>query len=222
LSLPEVQQGSSGFAADKPGARGALTPVADPGPTPPTEFAAGKPRTTEPPLASPEPPRLQPHSSVPAPPLPPTGQLPARDVKVWPKAFADARTPPPGVPGIVLYEEEEPPVAVPPLAPVAAAPVAPAPAPAAAPVLVPLAAPGQSPHPVAPMQPVQPARLKQRIEAVCGQHAKAVQVLAQADKTWRVRITLSAAAPEKQLTEKILNLPEMMSPQVRLEIVLAP
>jgi hypothetical protein len=67
-------------------------------------------------------------------------------------------------------------------------------------------------------QPVSAAKLKQRVEQTCGKFAKSVKVVAAPDKSLIVKVKVANASAEKPLTERILKLPEMASPAVRLEM----
>jgi hypothetical protein len=65
------------------------------------------------------------------------------------------------------------------------------------------------------------AKLKQRVQAVCGRQAKDVQVLAQPGNGLLIRVTMPGGA-EKELTEKLLQTPEVTAPGVRLEVRILP
>jgi hypothetical protein len=159
----------------------------------------------------------------------------------WPPAF-DIRPPVSewGQPGSIAFEEEQEPPASPAPKPLVPKPVAPNPV---APQLVeseplapqlaapvPLVASPPPPRP-APRQslthsrtnwsawPVSPTDLKQRVESMCGRLAKDVQVQPQRDGTVLVRVKVANATAERQLTNKILTIPEITGPNVRLEIV---
>ncbi len=68
--------------------------------------------------------------------------------------------------------------------------------------------------------PVSPTDLKQRVESMCGRLAKEVQVQTQRDGSVLVKVKLVNAAAERQLTNKILTIPEITSPNVHLEMVI--
>jgi hypothetical protein len=65
-------------------------------------------------------------------------------------------------------------------------------------------------------------KLKQRVEKACGRFAKSVKVVVQPDKSLVVKVMLVNAAAERPLTERIMQLPEMGSPEVKLEMEIAP
>ena len=77
-------------------------------------------------------------------------------------------------------------------------------------------------RPAKPAKPKIPESLKQRVQAVCGQRAQEVEVVAGPDYGLVVKVKLAKADAEKELTEKILQLPEMAAPRVRLEVELMP
>jgi osmotically-inducible protein OsmY len=67
--------------------------------------------------------------------------------------------------------------------------------------------------------PMAPATLKQRVESICGKQARSVQVIVEPDSSLRVKVTLTDPQQERALTERILAMPEMMSPRVHLETI---
>jgi hypothetical protein len=67
-----------------------------------------------------------------------------------------------------------------------------------------------------------PAKLRQRVLAASGGRAIAVQVLTAPDQTIRVRVRVASLDDEAQLSSRILQLPEMREPNVRLEFQVAP
>lgn len=67
--------------------------------------------------------------------------------------------------------------------------------------------------------PMQPAVLKQRVEAVCGKQAKSVQVVVEPDSSLRVKVKVSDPEQERILTQRILAMPEMTSPRIHLEMM---
>lgn len=66
--------------------------------------------------------------------------------------------------------------------------------------------------------PVSAAKLKQRVEQTCGKFARSVKVTVRPDKSLVVRVRVANAAAEKPVMEQILQLPEMASPAVQLEM----
>jgi hypothetical protein len=61
-------------------------------------------------------------------------------------------------------------------------------------------------------------RLRQRVKMVCGRMARDVQVVVLPDRSMRVVVQVDDAAAEKQLRPRIMELTELASPTVRLEI----
>jgi hypothetical protein len=111
-------------------------------------------------------------------------------------------------------------------APVAQKPAPPAPAgPAKRASFVDTAPPpSSSPVPAYATPPlaVVPAKLRQRVLAAAGDKAIAVQVLSAPDQSIRVRVRVASYDAQAQLTSRILQLPEMKAPNVRLEFQVAP
>jgi hypothetical protein len=70
--------------------------------------------------------------------------------------------------------------------------------------------------------PVTPLKLKQKVEAVCGKQAREVHVVIQPDKSLRLLVKPASAAVKNELTEKILKIPEVASPDVHFEMDIAP
>jgi hypothetical protein len=131
----------------------------------------------------------------------------------WPPAY-DVRPPeaPRPTTGQIVFEQKNP-------------EPAPPPRPAAAPADVkkPSDSPALPPKPVTVGAAVRgdAAKLKHCVQAVCGKQAKEVQVLAQPGNGLIVRVTVRSGA-EKELTEKLLQTPEVTAPGVRLEIRIIP
>jgi osmotically-inducible protein OsmY len=71
-------------------------------------------------------------------------------------------------------------------------------------------------------RPVVPTELRQRITAVCGRQAREVRVEPQRDGSVQVRVRVTSSSIGDQLTNKILTIPEMASPNVRLTMDIAP
>jgi hypothetical protein len=146
-----------------------------------------------------------------------------------------------GQSGSVAFEEEQEPPAPPTPKPVVRQPVAPRPV---VPQLVasePLAPKLAPPEPLIPSPPppkpaphssptlsrttwsawpVSPTDLKQRVESMCGRLAKDVQVQTQRDGSVLVKVKVANTAAERQLTNKILTIPELTAPNVHLEMVI--
>jgi hypothetical protein len=142
-----------------------------------------------------------------APAAPPAAAPPARTMRRWPPAY-DVRPAQveAGHAGTIEFEEEPP----------------------AEPAQAPAPTPASTPAPATPRTTTQdlytlvvPENLKKQVKAVCGRQAKDVTVEVQPDGTVRVSVKATKAA-EKQLTSKILAIPEMSSPKVRLSIDVVP
>jgi hypothetical protein len=154
-----------------------------------------------------------------------------------------------GQSGSIAFEEEEEPPAPPTPKPVVRQPVAPRPAVpqlVASEPLAPKLAPPEPlipspPQPLIPSPPppkpaphssptlsrttwsawpVSPTDLKQRVESMCGRLARDVQVQTQRDGSVLVKVKVANAAAERQLTNKILTIPEITAPNVHLEMVI--
>jgi hypothetical protein len=70
--------------------------------------------------------------------------------------------------------------------------------------------------------PMPAARLKQHVESVCGRQARDVQVSTLPNQHLHLKVTVADAVTAKALTDKILAMPEMASPQIELEIATEP
>lgn len=70
--------------------------------------------------------------------------------------------------------------------------------------------------------PIAPADLKRKVIAVCGRQARDVQVEMQRDGSILVQVRAANSFAERQLTRKILTIPEMASPRVRLTTQIGP
>jgi hypothetical protein len=68
----------------------------------------------------------------------------------------------------------------------------------------------------------QPAKLQARVRSACGLRARDVQVQRQADKTLLVTVRLPNTKAQDEAIKKIMELPEMTSPQVRLVVEVKP
>ena len=167
------------------------------------------------PAAAPTPPAA-PATAPAAPTIPAPRTTPAsRPVRRWPPAY-DIKPPEDemGHTGIIEFEEgqagtiefeEEPP-----------AKAAPAPAPSAT---APPATPRTTTQDLFPA--VVPDNLKKQVKAVCGRQAREVTAAVQPDGSVLVTVKVTKAA-EKQMTAKILTIPEMRSPKVRLSMEVVP
>jgi hypothetical protein len=209
-------------------------------PSTPPRTTAVIPAPAAPPAAAPRPANVNPKSSTVR-----TGNSPATSSdkpplvspRRWPPAF-DIRPPMSewGQSGFVAFEEEQEPPAPPTPKPVVRRPVAP---PLVEPEpLAPKLAPPEplipTPPPPRPAPhhslmhsrttwsawPVSPLDLKQRVESMCGRLAKDVQVQTQRDGSVVVKVKVANAAAERQLTNKILTIPEITAPNVHLEMVI--
>ncbi len=69
---------------------------------------------------------------------------------------------------------------------------------------------------------LQPGRLQTRVRAACGARSGDVTVKRQADKTLLVTVRLPNSRAQEETLKKIMQLPEMASPQVRLVVEVQP
>ena len=67
-----------------------------------------------------------------------------------------------------------------------------------------------------------PAQLRQRVLAVCGGVARDVQVTVQPDSSLEVKVRVATAEAERALASKVLQIPEMLAPNVRLAVEIVP
>jgi hypothetical protein len=67
--------------------------------------------------------------------------------------------------------------------------------------------------------PRESSRIKHAIETECGSAVNRVQLYNQADHTVLVRIFLNRTASEKAVTEKLLHIPEVVHPGVKMELL---
>jgi hypothetical protein len=70
-------------------------------------------------------------------------------------------------------------------------------------------------------RPMQSWQLKRHVRAACGSTVKDVQVVQQADNSFLVKVRVDDAIMQRRATELILALPEMHSPQVHLNVLVA-
>lgn len=82
----------------------------------------------------------------------------------------------------------------------------------------PTAAPARANHP----RPIVPSNLKQQIKTVCGRQARDVFVEMQHDGNVLVTVKAANASNGDTLTRKIMAIPEMASPNVRLRVAIVP
>ena len=61
------------------------------------------------------------------------------------------------------------------------------------------------------------AELKRAVEKACGRHARKVTV-DKADGMYTIAISVRNAQEEKAVIDRMLNLPEVLSPKVRFEV----
>ncbi len=72
--------------------------------------------------------------------------------------------------------------------------------------------------PFAPVPTSQAAKLKHDVEVVCGKQAREVQVLVKEDKLMHVVVKAEDDKSANALLDKILQMPEMATPNVKLDI----
>jgi hypothetical protein len=63
-----------------------------------------------------------------------------------------------------------------------------------------------------------PADLKHRVQRACGSLARNVQVVPQGNRDLLVKIRVDDAAQQEKVLKRVLALPDMASPQVRIEV----
>jgi hypothetical protein len=76
----------------------------------------------------------------------------------------------------------------------------------------------EAPAPPPPVPAVAPAVLKQRVEGACGRRARGVQVSPRADGGLTVKVFIADEAARASVVDRVLRLPEMQGPGVRLDI----
>jgi hypothetical protein len=121
----------------------------------------------------------------------------------WPPAYETRPPESKGRPGVIFFDDDPPPPSKP--APVAA---------------------GTS-HPIVPVaagtsHPIVPADLQRQVQSICGRQAREVTVEMQHDGFLLVRVKVPSLSVESQLTPKILAIPAMTSPKVRLLMNVGP
>ncbi len=70
--------------------------------------------------------------------------------------------------------------------------------------------------------PVSAIRLQQVVTSACGPLARNVEVALQSDRTLVVKVLATSPAAEKQLLDRLMQVPEVTSPGVRLEVDVLP
>lgn len=71
-------------------------------------------------------------------------------------------------------------------------------------------------------RPIVPAELRRQVAAVCGRQARDLQVELQRDGSILVNVKVANAAVERQLTRKILTIPDMAASNVHLAVQIGP
>jgi hypothetical protein len=131
--------------------------------------------------------------AAPPTPMPRTTPRTLSSQRRWPPAYAPS--PPPssnGKPGVIIFDVEPAPM--------------PAPAPA----------------PLGASRAIAPTDLQHRIQSLCGRQAREVRVETATDGGVLVKVKVPNLSVEDQLTRKILTLPEMTKPGVRLLMDVGP
>jgi hypothetical protein len=123
----------------------------------------------------------------------PSAPLSSTSLHRWPPAY-ETRSPAStkGNPGVIIFDDD------------------PAPTPTPTP-----AATGSS-------RPIVPADLQRRVKSACGWQARDVVVEMQHDGAVLVKVKVASSKVEDQLTKKILAIPEMTAPKVRLMMDVGP
>lgn len=116
-----------------------------------------------------------------------------RSPRRWPPAYVTGPPPGQGRRGIIAFED--------------------APKPPAS---------NTKPTVIAMTRPVVPAELQRKIKSLCGRQARDVVAAVQRDGSVLVRVKVANRFIEDQLSRKILALPEMTSPRVRLMMEIEP
>jgi hypothetical protein len=82
--------------------------------------------------------------------------------------------------------------------------------------------PPAQPAKTAVLHPIALENLQRRIQSLCGQQARGVEVVGQPDGTVMVKVKAATTSVESQLSRKILAIPDMTSPKVRLMMEVGP
>jgi hypothetical protein len=69
---------------------------------------------------------------------------------------------------------------------------------------------------------VSASRLQKAVQAACGSLATKVEIIMQRDRSLTVRVQASSPAAERQLVDRLMRVPEVVSPGVRLEVEVMP
>lgn len=144
---------------------------------------------------------------------PPPGGWPAAHVaKPTPTAYVTS--------GVVVFPDDEEPVK--PVRATVKPTAEPAKAMPVAEPMVPL--PRPAPMPPAPIAMTTPAStaLKQKVEKACGKLARDVQVTSDVAKGLNIIVKCANSDVAQQVTERVLQLPELLDPKVKLEVYVGP
>jgi hypothetical protein len=130
--------------------------------------------------------------SVKTPPSPPSTGLTMQSSRRWPSAYVTGPPPSKGRPGVIIFDEDPqgPPKST--------------------------SSPKQTSAVSTPARPIVVGELQRQIKSLCGRQARDVVATMQQDGTILVRIKVANRSIEDQLSRKILSLPEMTSPRVKL------
>ncbi len=82
--------------------------------------------------------------------------------------------------------------------------------------------PKPEPTVIAKSRSLEPAELQRQIKSLCDRQAREVVAAVQKDGVILVRVKVANRSIEDQLSRKILSLPEMTSPRVRLMMEIEP
>ncbi len=84
--------------------------------------------------------------------------------------------------------------------------------------------PAAAPHnpPLAALPPPGVADLKRQVQDACGRQARDVVVEMQGDGGTLVKVKVTSPAAEKQVLGKVLSIPMMASPNIRLATEISP
>jgi hypothetical protein len=234
VALAEKKTVTSSARSDKPAAAKDPTTTAAPAEASKQLAMAGSKSVDPPPTTV---------NDKPATPGTPWAAEPAnaakRDGSMWPAAYQEKSAHAGyATSGTVVFDDDLTPTPAPKLKPMsAAAPAAPglkpvvtsSPASPMTPVVKPTpmtTAPAPMPatvttaaaNPFAPLPTSAASELKQQVEKICGKQARDVKVEVTADKMLHVMVKVDDAKAQLALTDKILQLPEMATPNVRLEL----
>jgi osmotically-inducible protein OsmY len=122
----------------------------------------------------------------------PSTGLTVQSSRRWPSAYVTGPPPSKGRPGVIVFDEDPP-------------------APSK-----PKAQPNATPATSSTARPMAAAELQRQIKSLCGRQAREVVAAVQHDGTVLVRVKVANRSIEDQLSRKILSLPEMTSPRVKL------